>query len=777
MPGLIISVIQTVSYREPRSVFRPGIRKRVPLLVSLFVFIVNLGACRAISVLDLPLEEAAERLRQGDIAFILNADPRRIEELRRIHPSAVFYAGLLAQSPEAGTADNPGLPRLPALLFGAALESPSRKIQEEAAVKLLPLVLEGEDTGLAERFLPGLQKRRASLAGTPGVEELYGGVLYTLGRFDELSEQYRDRNDPSPWGRALFLLGSIRAGENRSPELLDFFLSGPLEGPHHWAFREIRKLPSPFSSSEAAAIAGRFSVARFAYDEGLKHFRIPLEGQSLFFAYPELLADLGKAFQYTAAGEEGIKLFSEWDERIRSGGEGLTTAEAGNIRFRLWYYGGRILRQREQYGEAVRFFTRALSFAPDPLQRDACIWYILEITLEDDPGAVIPLLKTYITLWHEDEYFTDLLDQLARELILSGQWDSFLAVFPLIRPGTDGISRAKYAYIIGRAVLEGYIPAAKAGNLPDFSGAPLGSDYKTAAARPYFRIVLEEKKAPFYYRALAAVYLGEEIPPIPEEISGGTRTPSGEGMDFFLGFFTYGAASYAFSYLAPVMGDLPIGELRFLAETFAKAGRWGDSIRISAHYMAREDYRLSRRDLELAYPRPFIGLIEGSARKERLPPEILYGLIRTESAFIPDIGSRAGAIGLTQLMAATAEEMAGRIRREGGPDYRDQGEIDLRNPEINIPLGTRYLRYLMDRMESPMLALLAYNGGMGRLSRWRTALPELPGDLFPETIEVSETRDYGRKVLSSAAVYGYLYYGMTMEAVVADIFIKEVPVP
>jgi soluble lytic murein transglycosylase len=752
--------------------------------------------------LDLPLPEAAERLRQGDVDFIINADPQRLEELGRIHPSALFYAGLLVRSLEAGgvIADKPG-PSASALLFEAALGSPNRKVQAEAAAELLKPVLEGENRALAERLLPGLRKKRASFAAAPFLEELYGGALYTLDRFGELAELYRGKREPSPWGRALFLLGTIRSGDTvlkenltgeRVPkELLDFFLSAPLERPHRWAFREIGKLSSPFSSSEAAAISGRFSISRFAYDEGLKHFRAPLEGQqSLFFEYPELLSDLGKAFQYTAAGEEGIKLFSEWDDLIGAGKGGpagadtisaktdpiSTKADIGNIRFRLWYYGGRILRQREAYGEAAQFFTRALPFAPTPLQRDACIWYILQVTLEESTNDVLPLLAAYVPLWHSADYFTDILDRLARELIITRQWDSFLTVFSLIRGETNGIIRAKYAYIIGRAVLEGYIPAAKAGNLPglgDLSGAPLGSDYKTAAARPYFRIALEEKKAPLYYRVLSASCLGEQIPPIPGEIPSTGRTssrPSGERVDFFLGFFTYGAEDYAFSYLEPVMGDLTIPELRLLAETFAKAGRWGESIRITTHYMAREDYVLNRHDMELAYPRPFTGLVEGSARKERLAPEILYGLIRTESAFIPDAGSWAGAIGLTQMMPATAIEMAGRIRREGGPEYRDQGGIDLRDPEINVPLGARYLRYLMDRMERPLLALLAYNGGMGRIPRWRSAQADLPEDLFPETIELSETREYGRRVLSAAAAYGYLYYNMTMEAVIADIF-------
>jgi soluble lytic murein transglycosylase len=74
-----------------------------------------------------------------------------------------------------------------------------------------------------------------------------------------------------------------------------------------------------------------------------------------------------------------------------------------------------------------------------------------------------------------------------------------------------------------------------------------------------------------------------------------------------------------------------------------------------------------------------------------------------------------------------------------------------------------------------MLALLAYNGGMGNLRRWLNTDSNqrgggLPHDLFMESIEFPETREYGRRVLGAAAVYGYLYYNMTMEEVAMDIY-------
>jgi soluble lytic murein transglycosylase len=298
-----------------------------------------------------------------------------------------------------------------------------------------------------------------------------------------------------------------------------------------------------------------------------------------------------------------------------------------------------------------------------------------------------------------------------------------------------------------------------------------------ASAESFLKIALEEGNASWYYRVLGAFYLGENTVPVPAGPKGKTGGKvsakdflHGEEMEFLLGFFEFGVQDHVFAYIGDDMDRFTIPELRTLAEAFAGAHRWVESIRVVSAYMSREEYEIQRRDLELFYPRPFSELIETHARQADLPVEILYGLVRTESAFVPDIRSWAGAIGLTQLMPATALEMAGRVRRQGGPDYIREGEIDLAEPEVNIHLGAVYLRYLIDRTESPLSALLAYNGGIGRVRRWRAAEDQLPEDLFLETIEYAETREYGRKVLAAAAAYGYLYYDMTMEALIADIF-------
>jgi soluble lytic murein transglycosylase len=274
---------------------------------------------------------------------------------------------------------------------------------------------------------------------------------------------------------------------------------------------------------------------------------------------------------------------------------------------------------------------------------------------------------------------------------------------------------------------------------------------------------------------MAASKLGESFAPEgeaeDEEPDTAQLSANEDETEFILGLIEYGAASFAPQYISAEEAGMGVSELRKIAEALASSGNVRESLNIVSRYTARENYKLSNADLQLFYPQPFKDLIEKYAAEAEIGPEILYGLIRTESYFQSEVVSRSGAIGLAQLMPSTAEEMAGRIARRGGPDYRQS--MDLTDAETSVHIGSFYLRYLIDNMGSPMLALLAYNGGMGRMRRWLAAdraAGSLPTDLFLETLEYTETREYGRRLLAAAAAYGYLYYGMSMEAVAMDIY-------
>jgi soluble lytic murein transglycosylase-like protein len=99
--------------------------------------------------------------------------------------------------------------------------------------------------------------------------------------------------------------------------------------------------------------------------------------------------------------------------------------------------------------------------------------------------------------------------------------------------------------------------------------------------------------------------------------------------------------------------------------------------------------------------------IKKAADANRIPAELAFGLVRTESGFKNTATSPVGAIGLTQLMPATARMFQRGITRS-----------ELRNPEVNLRIGFRYLRELMDKYDGDTeLALTAYNRGPGTVDR------------------------------------------------------------
>jgi soluble lytic murein transglycosylase len=124
--------------------------------------------------------------------------------------------------------------------------------------------------------------------------------------------------------------------------------------------------------------------------------------------------------------------------------------------------------------------------------------------------------------------------------------------------------------------------------------------------------------------------------------------------------------------------------------------------------------------------------------------------MRAESGFNPVVKSPAGAIGLMQLMPATAKATA---REKGAFD-----PLQLTVPDYNIKLGTRHFRDLMKSYDGDVIySIAAYNAGSSAVERWRKNLKGLAKDEFIESIPYQETRDYVKKVYASAATYRQLY--------------------
>ena len=755
------------------------------ILFTIFFLFISFASCDARGNMEFSRTEALENLKNGEIGFILAADISRVHELSMVEPSAPFYAALLV----GAAGDNLRSARL----FEAALSSPIPKVRSEAARRLIPILAQGRDKEQAQRILGLISRDRNP------VEEiitLNSAALYVLERHGEilsfsedsnLTQGKSNRNRTRPvetrlseraaieldlWNRAFFLTSAARYRRQdliTEEELRSFLLDAPVNEAYRWGYEELLRSPAyTIPVLERTAAAGRIAVSRRAHSEALLHFtNVQNRNASLFFFHTILLNEMGSAYEAIASRREaGFRHFTDWETAIRtgqnspisliaaSGTPALSTAELNSARYSLLFYAARIRRQQNRHSDARALFTRALALTSDPVQQDACIWNILNSAFSENPDSVTALVQSYAGRWHNFRTFAAILERLSLHLVTNGKWNEIIDVFLALQNGTDGPNISRFAYLAGRAVSLGYV-----------SG-------RNMRAVDYFTIAMNEPNGTFYYRSMAAHYAGRSLVPLPRQRQGPRtdRFPLGDELDFYVKFFEFGTASYAMSYVRENADRYTGGEMRTIAGTFAASGSYLESIQIMGLYMRRPGYEMERSDLQLFYPRAFIPLIERQSRAQNIHPAIFFGLVRTESAFMPAIASHAGAVGLSQIMPATGREVASRIVRRGGPDYAADGTIDLTNPEINVHMGTVYLRDLINSMENPMLALMGYNGGSGRINRLRRASPNLPADLFLETVAINETRDYGKRVMTSAAAYGFLYYNMPMHEIVYSAF-------
>ena len=153
----------------------------------------------------------------------------------------------------------------------------------------------------------------------------------------------------------------------------------------------------------------------------------------------------------------------------------------------------------------------------------------------------------------------------------------------------------------------------------------------------------------------------------------------------------------------------------------------------------------------LYYPLDHQETIRTWAELNRLPPFLVYGIIRQESAFDTQAQSWAGARGLMQLMPATARELAGKA---GLPYSHDR----LSDPAFNVRLGTTYFRQVLSMFDDNLeLALAGYNGGPYRIKRlWReNGTGEL--DRFLEGLTIEESKTYVKRILVLSDSYRQLY--------------------
>jgi soluble lytic murein transglycosylase len=183
------------------------------------------------------------------------------------------------------------------------------------------------------------------------------------------------------------------------------------------------------------------------------------------------------------------------------------------------------------------------------------------------------------------------------------------------------------------------------------------------------------------------------------------------------------------------------------------AHRWGWHSRAIAVVASVGEYG----DLTMRYPLPWKEQFELSSNDARIDPTWAYGIARSESLFMRDVRSGAGAIGVMQLLPSTGKQVAREI------ELPYAGVITLTDPMANIRLGTTYLGQMVQRFGgNRVLATAAYNAGPHRIDEWLPRDGTVDARAWIETIPFNETRKYVKRVLTAQTIFHWRLTGDTL---------------
>ena len=157
------------------------------------------------------------------------------------------------------------------------------------------------------------------------------------------------------------------------------------------------------------------------------------------------------------------------------------------------------------------------------------------------------------------------------------------------------------------------------------------------------------------------------------------------------------------------------------------------------------------RVLRLIHPLPFGDIIRSEATARRVDPALAAALIQQESSFNPRAASRAGALGLMQVLPSVGANIAKSQR------ISMFERVMLFQPDVNVRLGMTHLDAMLRQYPRIEYALAAYNAGGSPVRRWRQKPGTDDPEVFVERIPYEETRDYVRILLRNQATYKLLY--------------------
>jgi soluble lytic murein transglycosylase len=410
------------------------------------------------------------------------------------------------------------------------------------------------------------------------------------------------------------------------------------------------------------------------------------------------------------------------------------------------HYAGRSLARANRDEEAVKTYREVVARWPKSAFAEKSAYYAARLELQDGhfkeaEQAYTRYLATYKKGDHRDE----------------AEYERAVA-----RLSSGDAAEA-------RKTLSGLAKKARddrAGRLRELEG--LAAD--RAGDRPGAIAIWTElaRLAPLTWGALTArarlAAIGAPLPPLMEpEVSGKPHAPldlrlpqapallasvglDGDAETYLLGSEREAAAIYTGrenEALCGLYGMLSRAKRRYRVGINA----------VDASWLYRAPAASERWAWDCVYPRPFASGVRALEEQHGIPRGLVHAVMRQESAFDPAIVSPANAVGLMQLMPATARQAATEVGLT-------VDEADLVRPDVNLKLGAFYIAKLLRMWKGHVaLAAAAYNAGPRVVSHWVESGADNDLDLWVARIPFDETRNYVARVVQNLARYQWLEGG------------------
>ena len=556
--------------------------------------------------------------------------------------------------------------------------------------------------------------------------------------------------------------------ENYEKEVYKWFTSCKISSLHYQFYRDTYKHPD-FEDEEANYTPQQFAI----------NYRIELYKRNYTYTFAQaekiieyfrdgslpscsfLASDIGKSYLYGSVDfAKNAAYFNDLAQEFKN----------TPMAYYFYFYTGRLYDKADFYfSQTQKAFEAAIESSSNDEQSDNAIWYLINTSQKVSVNSIINNIEKYCTEWTNPDYFDDIFEMLISSLLTSGNWNAFYDIYTKVDGYASNEVVAQFAYIYARLLEEG---------LTQGNQESIKSAYKRAL----------KSDSSLYYKVMACYRLGlnkdevESILTSPYERNNKNydkdyseeKTQSAKNLLEGYAYFGFPELIYP-AWQELYKKGLPEETYFYLADFLKKVSDnskdsefYTQALRIACRGQIISERPLSLDELKLVYPKDFSELIEKYAKEYEINPNIIYALIRSESFFDPNVSSTAGAVGLSQLMEFTAADMARKLKLK---------EYSLTDPEDSIKIGGYYLSELIRRCDNnELLAFCSYNAGITKVRRWvKSSLigfgkkNTMPLDLFLETVPYSETRDYGKKLVSAAAMYEYLENPDNFTSIVKDL--------